>query len=134
LLVYISMKLLRHIYFRVLILGVLSMVLAGCFTYTAQKKFNKALYQTPYDAIIVPGVPLENGMWSPTMKARVYWSVYLYKKGIAKNIIYSGSAVYTPYIEAQVMALYAEQLGVPKGTYFYRKRSGTQHREFVLLL
>lgn len=114
LLVYTSMRLLKHIYFRVLIFGVLSMIFAGCFTYTAQKKFNKALNEPAYDAIIVPGVPLENGIWSPTMKARVYWSVYLYKKGIAKNIIFSGSSVYTPYIEAQVMALYAEQLGVPK--------------------
>lgn len=117
------MKLLKHIYFRALILGVGSMILAGCFTYTAQKKFNKALYQTPYDAIIVPGVPLENGIWSDIMKARVYWSVYLYKKGIAKNIIYSGSAVYTPYVEAQVMALYAEQLGVPKENIFTEKEA-----------
>ncbi len=118
LLVHYSMKLLKHIYFRVLIFGVASMVLAGCFAYTAQKKYTKALYEAPYDAIIVPGVPLENGMWSSTMKARVYWSVYLFKKGIAKNIIFSGSAVYTPYVEAKVMALYAEQLGVPNENIF----------------
>ncbi len=48
------------------------------------------------------------------MKARVYWSKYLYDKGITKNIMYSGSAVYTPFKEAEVMALYAEALGVPK--------------------
>ncbi len=117
------MKPLKHICFRVLFLGVQSMVMTGCFTYTAQKKFNKALTETAYDAIIVPGVPLENGVWSDVMKARVYWSVYLYKKGIAKNIIYSGSAVYTPYIEAQVMALYAEKLGVPKENIFIEKEA-----------
>ena len=67
-----------------------------------------------YDIIIVPGVPLENGKWSKTMKARIYWSKYLFEKGIAKNIMYSGSAVYTPYIEAEIMALYAESIGIPK--------------------
>jgi hypothetical protein len=39
-----------------------------------------------YDLVVVPGVPLENGKWSRTMKARVYWSKYLYDQGIAKNI------------------------------------------------
>lgn len=67
----------------------------------------------PYDIIIVPGVPLENGKWSYTMKGRVCWSKYLYDKGITKNVIYSGAAVYTPYYEAEIMALYAEKLGIP---------------------
>jgi len=67
-----------------------------------------------YDVIIVPGVPLENEQWSSTMKDRIYWSKYLYDKGIAKNIMFSGAAVYTPYIEGRVMALYAEALGIPK--------------------
>jgi hypothetical protein len=48
------------------------------------------------------------------MKGRVYWSKYLYDKGIARNIMYSGSAVYTPYYEAEIMALYAEKLGIQK--------------------
>ncbi|MCR6640714.1 MAG: YdcF family protein [Sporocytophaga sp.] len=74
----------------------------------------------PYDAIIVPGIPYpyENGNWHPVMKIRVYWSEYLYKKGIAKNIIYSGSAVYTPYVESKIMALYGEALGIPKENIF----------------
>lgn len=67
-----------------------------------------------FDAIIVPGVPFENNQWSRVMKGRVYWSKYLYDKGIAKNIIYSGSAVYSPYYEGKIMALYAEALGIPK--------------------
>ena len=75
--------------------------------------FEKASNDT-YDIIIVPGVPLENGTWSRTMKARIYWSKYLYDKGIAKNIMYSGSAVYSPYCEGEVMALYAEAIGIPK--------------------
>lgn len=48
------------------------------------------------------------------MRGRVYWSKYLYDKGIAKNIMYSGSSVYSPYYESVIMSLYAGALGVPK--------------------
>ena len=68
----------------------------------------------PLDAIIVPGVPFSGGNWDSVMKARVTWSCFLYKNGYTRNIIYSGSAVYTPYFEGIIMGLYAEQLGVPK--------------------
>jgi hypothetical protein len=71
-----------------------------------------------YDIIIVPGVPFEDSTWSDVMKIRVYWSKYLYDQGIAKNIMYSGSAVYSPYYEAKIMALYAEALGIPKQNIF----------------
>lgn len=67
-----------------------------------------------YDIIVVPGVPLENGKWSNTMKGRILWAKYLYDKGIARNIMFTGAAVYTPYVEAEVMALYAAALGVRK--------------------
>jgi hypothetical protein len=61
----------------------------------------------------IPGVPFNNNKWSNTMKARVYWSKFLYDKGIAKNIMYSGSAVYSPFCEAEIMAMYAEAIGIP---------------------
>lgn len=64
--------------------------------------------------VIVPGVPLLNGKWDYTMKGRVLWSKFLYDSGIAKNIMYSGSAVYSPYYEGEVMALYAEAIGIPR--------------------
>jgi uncharacterized SAM-binding protein YcdF (DUF218 family) len=71
-----------------------------------------------YDIVVVPGVPFENGKWSNTMKERVYWSKFLYDKGITKNVMYSGSAVYTPYCEAVIMALYAEKIGIRKENIF----------------
>jgi len=83
----------------------------------SSKSCNKLLIKAmneSYDIIIIPGCPLENGKWTTAMKARVYWSKYLYDKGIAKNIMYSGNAVYTSYYEAEVMALYAEAIGIPK--------------------
>ncbi|MDP4251461.1 MAG: YdcF family protein [Bacteroidota bacterium] len=79
-----------------------------------RKLYQQALQKKPYDVIIVPGVPFENGQWSRVMKGRIYWSKFLYDHGIARNIIYSGSAVYTPYTEGEIMALYAISLGIPK--------------------
>jgi uncharacterized SAM-binding protein YcdF (DUF218 family) len=80
--------------------------------------FERASINKPYDAIIVPGVPFENGAWSSVMKGRVLWSWYLYKNGFAKNVIYSGSSVYTPFVEGKIMAMYAEKLGIPKENIF----------------
>lgn len=94
-------------------------LLSSCICFApsgASKKYAKAQKYAPYDAIIVPGIPYDstNGKWGDIMKMRVYWSYYLYQQGVAKNIIYSGSAVYTPYVESKIMALYAEKMGIPK--------------------
>ena len=90
-------------------------VLSACaFTAKSSKRLLNNSKQDQYDVIIVPGVPFQDGKWDRTMKARVYWSKYLYDKGIAKNIIYSGSSVYTPYYEGEIMALYAEAIGIPR--------------------
>lgn len=77
------------------------------------KQFNYAKSHSPFDAIIVPGIPYNEAEgWDSIMKMRVIWSVYLYKQGLTKNIIYSGSSVYTPYYESKIMRLYAIKLGV----------------------
>ena len=85
---------------------------------TTKKLLKEAASKAPYDIIVVPGIPLEDGKWDRTMKARVYWSKYLIDQGIAKNVMYSGSSVYTPYIEAEVMAAYAEAIGIPREKIF----------------
>jgi uncharacterized SAM-binding protein YcdF (DUF218 family) len=92
-----------------------ALVVSACsFSGKASKKLlEKAAASGPYDVIIVPGIPLNDGKWDRVMKGRIYWSKYLFEKGIAKNIMYSGSAVYSPYYEAKVMALYAIALGLP---------------------
>src|ERR1035438_9059694 len=93
------------------------------FTERTAEKLLDASSSKAYDMVIVPGVPLENGKWGRMMKARVCWSKYLYDKGIAKNIMYSGSSVYTAYYEGQVMALYAVALGIPNDHVFYETRA-----------
>ncbi len=79
-----------------------------------KKLYQQALQKKPFDVIIVPGSPFESGQWSRTMKGRIYWSKFLYDRGITRNIIYSGAAVYSPYVEAEIMAQYAVALGIPR--------------------
>ncbi len=67
-----------------------------------------------YDIIVVPGVPFHEPHWDRIMRGRVYWAKYLYDLGIAKNVMFSGAAVYSPYCEADIMAMYAEGIGIPK--------------------
>jgi len=79
----------------------------------ACKKLLDIAGKEPYDLIVIPGSPYENG-WTRTMKARIYWSKFLYDQKITKNIMYSGSSVYTPYTEGIIMALYGEAIGIPR--------------------
>lgn len=96
-----------------------SLLISGCaFSSRTSKKYLTQSIDKQYDLVVVPGVPFEKGKWNRIMKARVYWSKYLYDRGIAKNIMYSGSAVYSPYYEAEIMAMYGESLGIP-GRHIY---------------
>lgn len=84
------------------------------------RAYRKAVsHKEVYDAVIVPGVPFDSISWSNTMRARVLWSWLLYRNGRVKNIIYSGAAVYSPYYEAKIMGLYAQQLGIPAAHIYY---------------
>ena len=65
-----------------------------------------------YDAIIVPGVPYQQPSLTIVLKSRMLWAKYLFEKKIAKNIIFSGSSVYTPYLEGKIMRIYADSLGI----------------------
>lgn len=79
-----------------------------------RREFSATEAHKPYDLLIVPGYPYHpDSGWHPIMKTRLLWSVYLMKNGFAKRVMYSGGAVYTPYSEGKIMALFAEKLGVP---------------------
>lgn len=42
---------------------------------------------------------------------RILWAKHLYNSGFTKNIIFSGSSVYTPFIEGIAMKVIADSLG-----------------------
>lgn len=101
---------------------------------TTERYYKKALTQS-YDMIAVPGVPFTEAGWDSTMKARVYWAKHLYDKGIAKNIMFSGSSVYSPYYEGEIMALYAIAIGIPKENVFTETKAehSTENLYYVYL-
>ena len=94
------------------IIGAVIILMSSC-VMNGTRTFKKNVGAQPFDAIIVPGYPFEDGEWSMIIKLRVYWASYLYKTGLTKNIIFSGSSVYSPYVESRIMSLYAQKLGVP---------------------
>jgi uncharacterized SAM-binding protein YcdF (DUF218 family) len=93
---------------------ILSHTFSACtFTRFSNKSFERALAHKPYDAIIVPGLPYDKENTSSVMKMRMYWAKYLYDSGFTRNIIFSGSAVYTPFVESVAMKVMADSLGIP---------------------
>ena len=108
--------------FLALYLASLSISFVSCVS--PLKSYRKALAKGPYDAVIIPGIPYQDENWeSNVMKNRVVWSLFLYRKGIARNLIYSGDAVYSPYVEGKIMAIHAIALGIPKEHVFSETRA-----------
>jgi uncharacterized SAM-binding protein YcdF (DUF218 family) len=96
--------------------GVLTLgfLLTHCtFSHYAKKTYAQAKKEKPFDVIIVPGAPYLYGSVSNVIKMRLYWAKQLYDSGYTKNIIFSGSSVYTPYVEGIVMKIMADSLGIP---------------------
>jgi uncharacterized SAM-binding protein YcdF (DUF218 family) len=99
------------IFTTLILLGLLS---ACTSTKFAQKAYEKAKVHAPYDAVIVPGLPYDDSSnLNIILSARMLWSKKLFDDGITKNIIYSGAAVATPYIEGIAMKTIADSMGIP---------------------
>lgn len=103
--------------FCVCLLVAIALFTSGCLLFkpSPQKMTRKALEaHKQYDAIIVPGIQFMEPAWDRVLQMRLMWAKHLYDRGLAKNIITSGSSVYTPYVEAQIMAEYLVAMGVPR--------------------
>jgi uncharacterized SAM-binding protein YcdF (DUF218 family) len=106
--------------------ALIALIFSYCslFVPSSSKLYKRSLKKHPqYDAVIVPGVPFYAPQWDKPMLMRVIWSVHLYKRGLTKNIIMSGAAVYSPYVEAQIMKQYAVALGVPADHVFVEDKA-----------
>ena len=97
-----------------------ALILSSCAFIRKQPKeiLANAHNSVPYDVIIVPGHPFDGRSWTTTMNYRLSWSVYLYKNGLTKNIIYSGGSVYSEFVEAKIMKKYAIEMGIPSDHIF----------------
>lgn len=115
-----ALNFLRYTTILILIAGLYT----SCnFSRYAKKSYAYAKKNKPYDVVIVPGVPYQGKETSDVMKMRLFWAKHLYDSGFTKNIIFSGSAVYTPYVEGIVMKLMADSLGIPSENTFSETRA-----------
>lgn len=105
------------------LLILIAIVFQGCIILQTPVIYEEAKRDVPYDVIIVPGVPYRDKSMVDVMNFRVRWAKHLYDEGIAKNVIFSGGAVYTPYVEGKIMALMGEKIGIPKGHIFVESRA-----------
>ena len=98
---------------------ILTFILSGCtFSRYAKKSYEYAEKNKPYDAIIVPGLPYDGDNTSSVLNMRMLWAKYLYDEGFTKNIIFSGSAVYTPFVESIAMKVMSDSMGIPANVTF----------------
>jgi uncharacterized SAM-binding protein YcdF (DUF218 family) len=101
---------LRNVFF----LGAIIFLLSGCgLSRYAKQSYEIAGKSPPYDAIIVPGIPYSTNKTSALLKMRMLWAKHLYDEGLARNVIFSGSAVYTPFVESIAMKTMADSMGIP---------------------
>lgn len=80
--------------------------------------YHKNTRKGAYDAVIVPGFPYQPNGNHLITKYRMLWAKLLFEKGIARNVIFSGAAVSTPYVEALVMKKMATEMGIPAANIF----------------
>ena len=79
---------------------------------------------TRFDAIIVLGYPADSdGNPKPTQLARVTEAVHEYERGVAPRLIFTGGAVLTRFVEAQVMAQAAQAQGIPESALFVEPKA-----------
>lgn len=107
------MKKLKWVLGVVVVLLVLGFTLTQYFKYSIRQLYTVNAAAAPYDVVIIPGLPFDTPTPNNLFKARMLWSKDLYDKGLVKNIIYSGAAVHTPYIEGEVMKEISMLLGIP---------------------
>lgn len=88
-------------------------------TKIAKRMTSEYLPKAPYDAVIVPGIAYDTlKQQTNGFNARIIWAKTLFDRGVTKNIIFSGAACYSPYVEGETMKLIAIAMGVPKERVF----------------
>src|SRR6266850_3366391 len=109
-----NMKKIKRILFFLFVFASISSLLVYCSVkrYTNQA-YEQAKKDRPFDVVIVPGVPYETESTNNVMTMRIFWAKHLYDSGFTRNIIFSGSAVSSPYIEGIAMKIIADTLGIP---------------------
>ncbi len=103
----------QSIFYAICLLVTVGFSSCEIFHHHSAATYNKSIINAPFDVVIVPGLPYDSAKINPVFKARLLWAKELYETGIARNIIFSGSAVHSPYIESVIMKMMADSMGIP---------------------
>ncbi|UTW63018.1 YdcF family protein [bacterium SCSIO 12741] len=82
---------------------ILTVFFSSCLSLQTSEYIIASFKKGPFDAIIVPGCPFNVPEYEGLLISRITWSKYIWEIGMTENILYSGSAVYTPWIESRIM-------------------------------
>jgi len=96
-----------------------------------EKRGTKSFAKAPFDVIIVPGYPYMGESHPELFNIRMHFAKSLYDKGITKNIIFSGAAVHTPFIEGKLMKQFADSLGIPSQNTFEENKARHSNQNLV---
>ena len=95
----------------------LSFVLLATFTVVLNRLAipNQNAAATHFDTLLVLGYPANSdGTPSPEQRERVLEAIREYRAGVAPTIIMSGGPAHNRFIEAHVMAVFANSMGIPR--------------------
>ncbi len=80
----------------------------------------------PADVLLVLGTPAElDGSVTPSQRWRADEAIREWRAGRAPRILFSGGPAANPFVEAEVMARYAAERGVPETALFRERTSRT---------
>jgi uncharacterized SAM-binding protein YcdF (DUF218 family) len=116
-------RILKYALYFSLFLGVCVITAHCTFKRYAANSYAAAKKQIPFDVVIVPGFPYQDTGVNAIYKARVLWAKHLYDSGYTRNVIFSGSAVHTPYIESRTMKSFAIAFGIPETNVFTEEKA-----------
>lgn len=113
----------RFAFYMITVSAVVVLSSCGMLNRHTANVFNTSVKNAPFDVVIVPGMPYDTAKMNPLFKARMLWAKELYDKGLARNIIFSGSAVHSPYVEGTIMKMLADRMGIPAGHTFIEDKA-----------
>jgi uncharacterized SAM-binding protein YcdF (DUF218 family) len=106
----------------------IALLVYGTYLYREIRDYAVRDEARPADAIVILGAAQYNGRPSPVLKARLDHAYELYKSGLARTIITTGSYGPDPnFSEAQVSTRYLVQRGVDVGSIITEQGSGSTH-------
>ncbi len=118
--------------FYSVLLVVIAFTFSSCSLQKLVEKRNaKSFAKAPYDVIIVPGYPYQAESHPELFNIRMYWAKSLYERGIAKNIIFSGAAVHTSFVEGKLMKQFADNLGIPPANTYAENEARHSNQNLV---